>query len=68
VGENLLSEHELVVGVYLGMGSHIKCMKLLIMDWRVGHTVSFSVCFGDVALNVLLLFSCKELFHFLLCN
>jgi hypothetical protein len=59
---NLLSEHELFVGMYLvlGTGFHIKHMKLMIMDWRVGHTVSLSVCFCDVALHVLLMFSYKE--------
>jgi hypothetical protein len=64
VGENLLSEHELVVGVCLCMGYHIKRIKLLIIDWRVGHTMSLSVCFYDVALHALLIFSCKEWFHF----
>jgi hypothetical protein len=59
-----LSEHELVVGVCLGMGYHIKRMKLVIMDWRAGHTASLGVCFCDVALHALLLFSCKEWFHF----
>jgi hypothetical protein len=64
VGENLLTEDELVVGMCLGMGYHIKYMKLLIMDWRAGQIMSLSVCFCDVALNALLLFTCKEWFHF----
>jgi hypothetical protein len=38
--------------------------KLLIRDWRAGHTISLSIYFCDMVLHVLLIFSDKGWLHF----